>query len=76
MRTVSELSEPIMLCGNTYVVPMERLLMLKCQVSLVDDTNDAYDIWEITNVADEVQYEYCDKDKPDQLIQGKVEKLS
>ena len=76
MRTVSELSEPIILCGNTYVVPMERLLMLKCQVALIDDSNEDFDVWEITNATDEVQYEYCDRDKPDRLIQGKVEKLS
>lgn len=76
MRTVSELPEPVILCGQSFYVPMERLLMLKCKITLVDDSNGEYDVWEVENLTNEVQYEYCDRDKPDNLIKGCIKQIT
>ena len=71
MRTVTEISEPIVLCGNKFIVPEERLLMLECKVKLIDDSKTEYDVWEVENISNKVQYEYCDRDKPDNIINNK-----
>ena len=60
MRTVTEISEPIILCGNKFIVPEERLLMLECKIRLLDNKNTEYDTWEVENISDTVQYEVSD----------------
>ena len=71
MRTVTEISEPIVLCGTKFIIPEERLLMLECKVKLIDNSKTEYNVWEVENISNKVQYEYCDRNKPDNIIDNK-----
>jgi hypothetical protein len=48
--------------------------MRHCKIESVDYIDDKKERLHITNLQDTIQYEYCDENKPDNVIgEGKIE---
>ncbi len=74
VRIVTRINVPISLCGLEYSIAEERVLTKHSKIESVDYIDDKKERLHITNLQDTIQYEYCDENKPDNVIgEGKIE---
>lgn len=69
-RVVTKINGPVSLCGHEYSIAEERVLMLHCKIESVEFVEGEKVRLLITNQQDTVQYEYCDEETPDNIIES------
>ncbi|SKC49486.1 SIR2-like domain-containing protein [Bacteroidales bacterium WCE2004] len=68
-RVITQINGPFSLCGVEYSIAEERVLLQHCKIELVEAIDKKKERLHFTNQNETVQYEYCDKEEPDRIIQ-------
>ena len=68
-RVITQINGPFSLCGAEYSIAEERVLLQHCKIELVEAIDKKKERLHFTNQNETVQYEYCDEEEPDKIIQ-------
>lgn len=70
-RVIYKINAPILFCGVEYSIPEERVLLHHCKIESIEVIDGEKERLHITtNQYDTAQYEYCDEEEPDYLIEN------
>ena len=68
-RIVTRINGPVSLCGKSFSVDEERVFFRRCKIESVISLDNEKDTLHFINLNDTVQYEYCDENEPDRIIE-------
>ena len=59
---------PVELCGQEFTVDEERVFLPKCRIESITSSHEDKDTLHLINLEDTIQYEYCNENDPDNLV--------
>ena len=68
VRICTRVQGPVELCGHEFPVDEERVFLPKCRIESITSSHEDKDTLHLVNLEDTIQYEYCNENDPDNLV--------
>ena len=68
VRICTIVEGPVELCGQDFPITEERVFLPKCRIESITSSRDDKDTLHLVSLEDTIQYEYCNENDPDNLV--------
>lgn len=68
VRICTKVQGPVELCGRDFPITEERVFLPRCRIESITSSLEDKDTLHLVNLENNIQYEYCNENDPDSLI--------